>query len=136
MAQVTFYEKPGCVNNTRQKALLLAAGHTVEARNLLTEPWTAARLREFFGTRPVAEWFNRSAPAVSAGRVVPEQMDETQALALMVRDPLLIRRPLIEVEGQRSVGFEAQDIMVLLGLDVNTAQADESCPRDDGHRCD
>lgn len=136
MAQVIFYEKPGCVNNTRQKALLLAAGHTVEARNLLAESWSAERLRGYFGTRPVAAWFNRSAPAVTAGRVVPEQMDETQALAMMVQDPLLIRRPLLEVDGRRSVGFEAQDIMVLLGLDVNTAQADESCPRDDDHRCD
>jgi nitrogenase-associated protein len=108
----------------------------VEARNLLTEPWNAARLQAFFGERPVAEWFNRSAPAVTAGRVVPEQMDAAQALALMVQDPLLIRRPLLEVEGRRSVGFEAQDIMVLLGLDLNAAQADESCPRNDGHRCD
>lgn len=136
MARVIFFEKPGCVNNTRQKALLRAAGHTVEAHNLLTEPWTAAMLRTFFGTRPVAEWFNRSAPAVTSGRVVPEQMDGEQALALMVQDPLLVRRPLIEVEGQRSVGFEAADVMVMLGIDLNTAQADESCPRDDGHRCD
>lgn len=130
-----FYEKPGCVNNTRQKALLMAAGHVVEARNLLTEPWTEAVLRSFFGTRPVAEWFNRSAPAVTAGRVVPERMDGAQALMLMVQDPLLIRRPLIEVEGRRSVGFEARDIMALLGLDLETAQADENCPRQDGHRC-
>jgi nitrogenase-associated protein len=134
--RVLFYEKPGCVNNTRQKTILASAGLEVEACNLLTEPWTAERLRSFFGTRPVAAWFNRSAPAVTAGRVVPELVDEAQALALMVQDPLLIRRPLIEVDGQRSVGFEAKDITVLLGLDLNTAQADESCPRDDSHRCE
>lgn len=131
-----FYEKPGCVNNTRQKALLLAAGHAVEACNLLTEPWTTEALRGFFGTRPVADWFNRSAPEVTAGRVVPEQMDAERALALMLADPLLIRRPLLDVEGRRSVGFEAADVMDLLGIDLNTAQADESCPRHDGHRCD
>ncbi|MBI1424317.1 MAG: hypothetical protein GC149_12685 [Gammaproteobacteria bacterium] len=39
MAEIVFYEKPGCGNNTRQKALLAAAGHHVIARNLLTEPW-------------------------------------------------------------------------------------------------
>ena len=38
MAKVIFYEKPGCANNAKQKALLAAAGHEVEARNLLTEP--------------------------------------------------------------------------------------------------
>ena len=57
MAIVHFYEKPGCINNTRQKALLAAAGHTVQAKNLLTEKWTAERLRAFFGELSVAEWF-------------------------------------------------------------------------------
>ena len=49
MATVTFYEKPGCINNTRQKKLLAAAGHQVVAKNLLTEVWQAERLRAFFG---------------------------------------------------------------------------------------
>ena len=40
MASVLFFEKPGCVNNTRQKALLAASGHSVWARNLLAEKWT------------------------------------------------------------------------------------------------
>lgn len=53
----------------------------------------------------------------------------------MIAEPVLIRRPLLEVEGQRSVGFEAADVMTLLGLDLNTARADESCPRNDGQRC-
>ncbi|WP_127477642.1 ArsC/Spx/MgsR family protein [Sulfurivermis fontis] len=134
--RVLFYEKPGCVNNTRQKALLLAAGLEVEARNLLAEAWTAPFLRSFFGMRPVAEWFNRSAPAVTAGDVDPAGLNEHQALALMLADPLLIRRPLLDVDGWRSVGFEAADVMALLGIDLNAAQADESCPRRDGHRCD
>ena len=53
MATVTFYEKPGCINNTRQKKLLAAAGHQVEVKNLLTEAWQAERLRAFFGDMPV-----------------------------------------------------------------------------------
>jgi len=48
MATVTFYEKPGCINNTRQKKLLAAAGHQVVALNLLTEAWQPDRLRPFF----------------------------------------------------------------------------------------
>ena len=44
MARILFYEKPGCTGNLRQKRLLVDAGHTVLARNLLTEPWTAERL--------------------------------------------------------------------------------------------
>ena len=53
MATVLFWEKPGCINNARQQQWLRAAGHEVIARNLLREPWGAARLRRFFDTLPV-----------------------------------------------------------------------------------
>jgi hypothetical protein len=39
MARVIFYQKLGCINNGKQKALLLAAGHEVEAHNLLKTPF-------------------------------------------------------------------------------------------------
>ena len=131
MAKITFYEKPGCGNNTRQKALLIQAGHEVIARNLLTEPWTAAQLQDFFSGLPVAEWFNRAAPRVKSGEVVPEILDENTALALMLADPLLIRRPLMESAGQRLAGFDLLRIEAWLGMPLTAdGQADlQSCPR-------
>ncbi|OKH13600.1 nitrogenase-associated protein [Fischerella major NIES-592] len=116
MARVIFYEKPGCKNNTKQKTLLTAAGHEVVAYNLLTEPWTVERLHSFFGDRPVAEWFNRAAPRVQSGEVIPEKLDPQTALVMMLRDPLLIRRPLIEVGDRLMVGFDAEKIDAWIGL--------------------
>ena len=63
MARVIFYQKPGCGTNGRQRAQLETVGHEVEARNLLSEPWTADRLRGFFGETPVASWFNPASRA-------------------------------------------------------------------------
>lgn len=127
MVTVIFYEKPGCINNTKQKALLKAAGHDVQAHNLLTVPWTVEQLRLFFGTLPVADWFNRSAPAVKAGKVVPETLDPETALAMMVQNPLLIRRPLIQIEDQRVVGFDGAAIDAWIGLQpLDTAQQENS----------
>ena len=123
-----FYEKPGCGNNNRQKARLRAAGHELDVRDLLSEPWTARRLRAFFRLLPVADWFNRAAPRVKSGEVRPEQLDAAAALSLMLADPLLIRRPLIEAAGQRSVGFDANVMALWLGPD-HGASADEACPR-------
>ena len=80
MARVIFYEKPGCRNNTKQKTLLTAAGHEVVSFNLLTQPWTIERLRSFFGDLPVTEWFNKAAPRVKSGEVMPEKMDPQRAL--------------------------------------------------------
>ncbi|MBD2345270.1 ArsC/Spx/MgsR family protein [Anabaena subtropica] len=116
MARVIFYEKPGCKGGTRQKVLLTAAGHEVVTYNLLTEPWTVERLRSFFGDRPITEWFNRSAPQIKSGEVVPEQLDEQTALFLMLREPLLIRRPLLQVGDRREVGFDVETLETWIGL--------------------
>jgi nitrogenase-associated protein len=130
MARILFYEKPGCTGNLRQKRLLEDAGHTVLARNLLTEPWTAERLHGFFGARPVAEWFNRNAPKVKSGEVAPDVLDAATAMKLLLAEPLLIRRPLLEANGRREVGFDPPRIHAWLGLG-NTAQApvSEDCIR-------
>lgn len=130
MATVTFYEKPGCINNTRQKKLLAAAGHQVIARNLLTEAWQAERLRDFFGSLPVRDWFNYSAPAIKYGEVEPDKLSEQQALTLMLDNPLLIRRPLMQVGDGFMAGFDQQAIDSWIGLkEIETDHDPESCPR-------
>lgn len=131
MAVVLFWEKPGCANNGRQKALLAASGHEVVALNLLAEPWETARLRAFFGARPVADWFNRASPRVKSGEVVPETTTEADALAAMLADPLLIRRPLIEVGDRREVGFDRDLIAAWIGLRDAENAPGETCARTD-----
>ena len=118
MAKVIFYEKPGCKNNTKQKTLLEAAGHQLETHNLLKEAWTKDNLRLFFGDRPVAEWFNKAAPKVKSGEVVPEQTDAETALTMMVNEPLLIRRPLMQVGDRREEGFDVEVVNNWVGLEA------------------
>jgi nitrogenase-associated protein len=130
MATVIFYEKPECANNKRQKRLLMDAGHTVIAKNLLTETWQAEQLRLFFEGLAVRDWFNYSAPAIKYGEIDPETLNEQQALALMLENPLLIRRPLMQVGEQRKAGFDPAQVDKWLGLTaINTEQDLESCPR-------
>jgi len=74
------------------------------------------RLRSFFGDRPVTDWFNRSAPQIKSGEIVPEQLDEQTALLLMLREPLLIRRPLLQVGDRREVGFDVETLETWIGL--------------------
>jgi nitrogenase-associated protein len=80
---------------------------------------------------PVAEWFNRSAPAVKSGIVDPDRTSEEQALTLMLEEPLLIRRPLLQVGGKCRAGFDLQVLEHWIGVTV-CANADdlESCPHD------
>jgi nitrogenase-associated protein len=132
MATVVFYEKPGCSSNTRQKVWLAASGHTVLAKNLLIEKWSVERLRPFFGDLPVAQWFNPSAPSIKSGEVKPDALDAETALDMMVAEPLLIRRPLMEVDGVFRAGFDADAVRAWIGLNDEKPESDlEVCSK--GH---
>lgn len=138
MAHIIFYEKLGCINNTKQKKLLRDAGHTVIAKNLLTENWSAnpLNLMTFFNGMAVSDWFNRSAPAIKQGIINPDELDTHQAISLMVSDPLLIRRPLMQVANEKRVGFNKLEIDQWIGLN-NSDQSDlESCPKTPKTVCD
>lgn len=132
MATVLFYQKPGCGTNARQVSALETAGHQVIAKSLLTEPWTAQELRGFFGDTPVTSWFNPAAPRIKSGQVKPAEIDATTAIALMLDDPLLIRRPLIDVAGARCAGFDREPVPSLLGgerSDLQGCTRPETRPR-------
>lgn len=133
MATVHFYEKPGCANNTRQKQILSKAGHRLIVHDLLAQPWAQEpeKLRSFFGDRPVSEWFNYSAPAIKYGEVDPNGVSGQQAIELMVGDPLLIRRPLMEADGVRRAGFDLAEVEAWLGVakEEMAGQDLESCKK-------
>jgi nitrogenase-associated protein len=130
MAHLVFYEKTGCCGNARQRALLQAAGHTLTRRDLLATPWTAKTLLAFLQPLPVAQWFNRAAPRIRSGELVPEALAAGQALELLLADPLLIRRPLMQREdGSRLVGFDATEVDRFVGLQASQpwSEALEGC---------
>lgn len=130
MNGLTFYEKPGCMGNQRQKAMLAAQGVRFDVRDLLSEAWTEERLRPFFGGQPVVEWFNQSAPAIKCGAIPLAQLDEKTALELMIADPILIRRPLLEYQGVRQSGFLPGPVLDYLGIRLAEDQDLQSCPKD------
>lgn len=131
--QITFYEKPGCINNTKQKDLLKQAGHRLIEKNLLTNNWTESSLRPFFGDKSVVDWFNKSAPAIKNKEINPEEFTEEAALKAMIETPLLIRRPLIEVENSYSCGFDTPLVESL--LKTQAEEGIESCPQTHSKPC-
>jgi nitrogenase-associated protein len=130
MTHLVFFEKPGCGGNARQRALLLAAGHSLDRRNLLTAHWTRESLLAFLGPLPIADWFNRAAPRVKSGEVQPETLNVDSALALLLAEPLLIRRPLMQRTDNQSchVGFDTAAVDAWIGLGTNPASTSmEGC---------
>ena len=72
-----------------------------------------------------------------AARSCPRKCDEAAALTLLRRHPLLIRRPLLEVDGVRRVGFDVAAIDAWIGLGTDLPGEDmEACQHGkDGHVC-
>lgn len=117
MANITFYEKPGCQNNRRQKEWLQLAGHSIEVLDLLSHPWTKEELLKFFAGKPVSSCFNPAAPDIRDGKLDPSGYSEDEALDLMVSSPLLIGRPLMIIDGRYIQGFDTHLLKTIISLD-------------------
>lgn len=130
MAKVIFYEKPGCASNAKQKALLIASGHQVDARDLLNEPWSASSLRPYFGAKPVREWFNAASPRVKSGEVKPDVVNPQEAIMMMIMDPGLIRRPLMRIGDHCEAGFDMASVSRWIGLKPDAGDVSDRCAMD------
>ncbi|MEI7934409.1 MAG: ArsC/Spx/MgsR family protein [Chlorobiaceae bacterium] len=118
MATILFYEKPGCKNNTRQKAMLELSGHNVEAVNLLEYSWSKEELEEYLGEKPVVECFNPAAPAIKSGELNPLRLTKEDAISIMIREPLLIKRPLMKIGNHYLQGFDTTELRNLISFDA------------------
>ncbi|MGF6304987.1 MULTISPECIES: ArsC/Spx/MgsR family protein [Paraburkholderia] len=74
--------------------------------------------------RPVSERFYRAAPRIKSSEVVPETIDANVALALLLAEPLLIRRPLMQCDERRMVGFNAALANTWIGLGAQAPAPD------------
>lgn len=129
MASVIFYEKPGCINNTRQKKLLRAAGHQVDDRNLLTHDWEPQTLARFLLPENRDSWVNKTHPGIKSGDIKLDMQQIESVLEALCKDPLLIRRPLMEINGLCLQGFDAERVDQLIGLNELPEGDIETCPR-------
>jgi nitrogenase-associated protein len=128
MTDLVFYEKPGCIGNKQQKAILRKLGISLEVRDILTETWTADRLRPYFAHKTIANWFNDSAPQVKSGEIDIDQLEESEALRLMVEQPILIKRPLMSYQSLNQSGFTTGPVLEALNVKLDEGQNVESCP--------
>lgn len=115
MAFIQFYEKPGCINGEKQKHILAKAGNVLECVNILEYPWSREELTQFFAVSEPSLIMNHTAPAIKKGEIVPADLLYEDAVSLMLEDPILIKRPLIQVDGLSIQGFTDERLTPYLG---------------------
>ena len=72
----------------------------IEARDFFLNRFTEEELRTLIRDRPASEFFSWASPSFRKLDVDREALDEDQLIALMLEQPRLIRRPLIEIDGR------------------------------------
>ena len=115
MADMIFYEKPGCINGEKQKNILKEAGNQLTCKNILNQQWDRSRLMPFIKDKDPVKFMNSTAPAIKNGDITPEKIQFDEAVELMIQDPILIKRPLIIVEGNYIQGFDDEQLKSYLG---------------------
>lgn len=126
MKLILFYEKPGCSTNAKQKKSLKDTGYMVITRNILELEMHKEELFSYLKNKPLQEWFNPSAPKIKSGEIDPKDFSSQEALGLLLREPILIRRPLININGHHMCGFDMKAIENALGFSLKD-QLDENC---------
>ncbi|GAB3391285.1 thioredoxin domain-containing protein [Azotobacter armeniacus] len=128
---VVFYEKPGCGGNRRQKTLLQDHSIALEVRDLISTPWTRERLEAFFVGLEKDAMVNSAAPKIKSGEVDVTALSRDELIEKMLAEPLLIKRPLLEVGETRLCGFDIPRLNELLNVDMPVPETINSCLKTD-----
>ncbi len=129
MPVVTFYEKTGCATNQKQKKLLIENGCTLEVKSLLDTKFSPQELIAFFAPLPVEAWFNPNAPQITKGTLNPKNFTAEEAILAFMKEPILIKRPLLVIAGKHLCGFDTKEISHILKKPLK--EIDNSCSKDD-----
>lgn len=132
-SKVIFYEKTGCSGNARQKALLKEHGVSLEVRSILETAWDKASLEAFFEGLSPKEMINPFAPQLKDGTLNLEDYTKESLIEAMIKTPILIRRPLLQIGEVKLCGFDILKLNTLLKIsmptpeNINTCLSSDSC---------
>jgi nitrogenase-associated protein len=74
-------------------------------------------------------WFNPASPRVKSDEIRPHAVSGAEALALMIADPVLIRRPLMQVGDRCESGFDSAAVDQWIGRQPRATPVGDRCVR-------
>ena len=127
----TFYEKTACSGNAKQKELLKSHNISFSVKSLLDTKWTTQTLGEFFKGLEVIDIFNPFAPQIRDKQIDINTLSKDEAIELMIKNPILIKRPLLDINGVKLCGFDIEKINELLNTNIDTNKKLNTCSSSD-----
>jgi arsenate reductase (glutaredoxin) len=127
----TFYEKTGCSGNAKQKELLKSHNISFSVKSLLDTSWSKESLGEFFKGLDTKDIFNPFAPQIRDKEIDINSLSKDEAIELMIKNPILIKRPLLDINGVKVCGFDIEKINELLNTNIDTNKKLNTCSSSD-----
>ena len=90
-------------------------GVELEERDFFADPLSDQELRDIIGNRPASQIFSWNSPSFKKLGVTRESLDDDRLIHLMLDEPRLIRRPLVQVGGEVFVGTDEEAMKRALG---------------------
>ena len=83
-------------------------GVELDERDYAKAPLNAAELKDLFAGRDPRDFLNARSPAFKAMGLAGKSLTSEQALALMAKEPNLIKRPIVVVGKEIIAGFDRE----------------------------
>ena len=89
-------------------------GAELDERDYAKTALTAAELKELFAGRDPRDFLNPRSPAFKAMGLAGKSLTPEQAIALMAKEPNLIKRPIVIVGKEKIAGFDRDRLRAAL----------------------
>ena len=111
---VTIYHNPRCNTSRRTLALLREKGVEPQIIEYLKTPYTAAQLKQLLEQLKMpASRLLRKKEAAAAG-IDPSKLSEDQLIAAMVKNPIVVERPIVVSGGKAALGRPPEAVLAVL----------------------
>ena len=85
-------------------------GADLDERDYAKVPFSASELKELFAGRDPRDYLNPRSPAFKAMGLAGKSLTPAEALALMAKEPNLIKRPITIAGKQMLAGFDREKL--------------------------
>ena len=89
-------------------------GVELDERDYAKAPLSAAELKDLFAGRDPRDFLNTRSPAFKAMGLAGKSLTPAQALALMAKEPNLIKRPIVIAGKEMIAGFDRERMRIVL----------------------
>lgn len=87
----------------------------VEVRDFFKEPFTNAELARLIGSRPITDFISTRAKSFKDHGWDRKLPSKKEAIAAMIEDPTLLKRPILIKNGKIAIGFSMSAYEAMAG---------------------